>query len=259
MEACFSAAVKAEFHRKLAEQDIHRKGMLWVQCTGLARDAARQVKALESHQGEPQYVTPLSTPPQAQQQAPLRTQLPVLPPPASSQGGSAEPVYVYPRQNSEWVRTHKSDLRSFRVCNKFLNQVPCDAPGCTFRHELPDRIDIASAEWQKATAQAAEYRASRRAANQAREQASQSAVPGAAPAPVPQQAASYAAVVGKVQTTAELDDIDDELCAKLDAQLTLKERGDLTARGYAISAVPADEELPPEIPGMQWPPPVYKL
>ena len=65
-------------------------------------------------------------------------------------------------------------------------------------------------------------------------------------------------MVGKVGVTDEPDDSDDQLRAKLDAQLTLEERSALTARGYAISAVPADEELPPEIPGMQWPPPVYR-
>ena len=129
---------------------------------------------------------------------------------------------------------------------------------CRYKHELPERIDITSAEWQRATAQAAEHRASRRAAKQAQEQQYQMAQPPPTLSPAPQKAASYAAVVGKVLITDEPDDIDDDIRAKLDAQLTLEERRDVTARGYAVSVVPADEELPPEIVGMQWPPPVYR-
>ena len=138
-------------------------------------------------------------------------------------------MWVYPRYDAEWARKHKSDLISYRVCSMYLNQGKCDniMPGCSFNHELPERIDVHSAEWQQATTQAAGYRARMQALRQGQHEA-QLALPSTTMPPL--KATSAAAVVSKVQITEEPDDIDEEMRAKLDAQLTLAEWSALTAQ-----------------------------
>ena len=185
LRACFSPALLHEHNDLMARAGQDASCVPWADCVDYAVQAAAYLKLRKTHEAPPPPPPPV--PPQRNPNAQIR---------AATQRGPHS--IVRPAADAAWVRANRSPLISYGICSKIVFCGECDRPpdACPFQHELPERIDTASAEWQAALRKSEDYHARKnghREAVAAPARATPAAPPAAPPPHEPPRAQTFAA------------------------------------------------------------------